>query len=520
MKIWVTAGIVVGVLLSAATVHARKLSSNSLSTSSIPPTPGQKAFPSAEGYGAYAKGGRGGAVLFVTNLEDGGPGSLRDAVKTQGPRTVIFRVGGLISLATPLNIKDPYITIAGESAPGDGVCVRGDKVVVQTHDVIIRHFCARVGSSGGTTPPEKRDTFQIIDAHDVIVDHSSFSWSMDEVLDMADLKEPVDTKNITVQWSIVAEPLYAWGTSTEKRAKPGRPAKTEKAGKKNKEGDKGDDGEDQGHGFGLLVGGGGGGVTNVSLHHNLVAQAHQRSPNIESGATADFINNYVFNWGLRATFITSGSNDGKHHYYGPLFVNVIDNIYKAGPGAGGGSKLDGRIVVGQKKISSAQPINDSRVYIRGNVDGNGKPADEATDGGGALQFAAAARAQVLMASPIKGGPFALTAEGTQGLGEKILASVGRTVPRRDAVDTRIVNDVRQGVGRRIKSPDEVGGYPELRSGTPYPDADRDGMDDNWEQAHGLNPNDPSDAKRDRNGDGYTNLEEFLDQLASGKLAQR
>lgn len=488
MRIWSVAGIVY-LLLSAPAAQAKGGGEN-LATSSTPPVVGQKAFPSAQGYGAYAKGGRGGDVLFVTNLNDSGPGSLREAVKATGPRTVIFRVGGLISLETPLNFKHPYITIAGETAPGDGICVRGDKVVVETHDVIVRHFCVRVGSAGGSSPPSKRDAFDIRDAHDVIIDHCSFSWSLDEVFDMTEMRPPVDARNITLQWSIIGEPLYVW--------------------------DGGKEGSTTEHGFGLLVGGGGGGVTNVSMHHNLLTQAHQRSPNIESGATADFVNNYVFNWGLRATLITTGSNDGKHHYYGPLFVNVINNIYKAGPGAGDGSNLDGRIVVGQKRISSSPPINDSRVYIHGNVDGDGREADAVTDCGGELKFDAQTRVQVLMASPVKDGPFALVPEETERLGDTIFGDVGRTVPSRDAVDVRIIDDVRKGVSRRIKSPDEVGGYPDLKSGTPYPDADQDGMDDDWEKAHDLNPKDPSDGKTDRNGDGYTNLEEFLDQLATGK----
>jgi pectate lyase len=415
-----------------------------------------RAFPTAKGYGALAKGGRGGVVRFVTNLEDDGPGSLREALKGSGPRTVVFRVGGMIELTHNLVVRNPYITIAGQTAPGDGICIRNASLRIKTHDVVVRHFCSRPGNEKVLpgTGLDNRDAIQIEHAQNVILDHVSTSWSTDElVTGWFD-----DTDNVTVQNSILAEPLWKAGHS------------------------KGN------HSMGLLFGRGTG---SVSIVDNLFAHIGFRTPEISSGVRADVVNNIVYNWGKRGTTISIGSKK----YLGPSCVNVMNNVYK--PGAN--SVVDGRIVVG---LGSVEP-KGYQVYVGGNVNHQGAPANSVS--GSTLQ--------ALVSSPVDGGPHDIMPAGTAGLLDRVLAEAGRTVPRRDVVDMRVVADVSQGVSRRPNSPADVGGWPQLRSGTPYPDADQDGIDDTWERAEGLDPADPADQNLDRDGNGYTNLEEFLNTLA-------
>jgi pectate lyase len=417
--------------------------------------PRVRAFPTAEGYGAFARGGRGGVVRFVTNLDNGGPGSLREAVKGGGPRTVVFRVGGTIELASDLIVGQPYITIAGQTAPGDGVCITGASLHIKTHDVVVRHFCSRPGNARRAGQGlDNRDAIQIEHAQNVILDHVSTSWSVDELI-TAWFDE---TDQVTVQWSVIAEPLWKAGHS------------------------KGS------HSMGLLFGRGTG---RVSIHHNLFAHIGFRSPEVSSGVTADFANNVVYNWGKRGTTISSGEKE----YLGPTLVNVVNNIYKPGEL----SELGGRIIVGMGDI----PATDYQVYINGNVDHTGKPANTATG----------SEPSAVVARPINGGMHDVAVEGTLGLFEAVLSKAGRTVPRRDVVDRRIVSDARQGASRRPNSVDDVGGWPSYRSGTPYSDADHDGMDDGWELANNLRPDDPSDQAGDDDQDGYTNLEDFLNALA-------
>ena len=161
----------------------------------------QKAFPTAEGFGRFAQGGRGGAVLFVDNLNDAGPGSLRAACEAKGPRTVVFRVSGTIQLEKGLVIREPFITIAGQTAPGDGICLANYELYVKTNDAIVRFLRCRPGNGR----PGERDGITVRECDNVIVDHCSASWAVDEVL------STTKSKNVTVQWCFITEALHDAG---------------------------------------------------------------------------------------------------------------------------------------------------------------------------------------------------------------------------------------------------------------------------------------------------------------------
>jgi pectate lyase len=229
-------------------------------------------------------GGRGGKILFVRNLNDAGPGSFREAVTTKGPRIVVFRVGGLITLRTPVRITEPFLTIAGQTAPGDGICIRGNEVSISTHDVIVRYLRFRPGDiSGGEV-----DALNIVgDSRDIIVDHCSAGWSVDEALSPSG-----GVRNVTVQWSIIVEGLN-------------RSVHSKGA-----------------HGYGSLVRAIGG----VTFHHNLWAHNDARNPRLGDNYGAEFPvfdirNNVMYDWGSTCSGLT-----GDH-----LRANYVNNYIRSGP---------------------------------------------------------------------------------------------------------------------------------------------------------------------------------------------
>ena len=416
---------------------------------SAAPSLGLPAFPGAEGFGSDTVGGRGGRVVEVTNLSDSGPGSLRAACEEKRPRTVVFRVGGTIRLKSRLRVREPFITIAGQTAPGGGILLRDAGLFIETHDVVVRHLRVRVGESR-VEGSGAQDCVNI-SAHDpgetysVVVDHCSFSWSIDEV---GDAYGPVS--NITFQWCIFAEGL------------------------RNSIHHKGS------HSMGLLLG------KNVSrtVHHCLLASNNTRNPRI-GGGVADFENNVIYNWGGTCCWPS-----GNPH------VNFIGNYYKPGPD----SRLTERQIVGTDVGS---------IYVNGNItpyrSNEGIP-DWAVVQSDIAESAHRAASR-FDAPPITVQP-ALTAY------RMILEGAGATLPVRDAVDRRIVREVRARKGRIIDNPDQVGGFPEIAGGEAPPDRDHDGMPDSWEVARSLDPGDPSDSAGDRDGDGYSNLEECINGLAS------
>jgi len=416
----------------------------------IQPAPTGKvpAFPGAEGGGMYTTGGRGGEVYEVTNLNDSGEGSLRDAV-SKGNRTVVFRVSGNIELESPLNIAGSNITIAGQTAPGDGICIKNYGVEIGGDNIIIRYIRVRPGDSF----KNQQDAFTCMDRKNLIIDHCSFSWSTDEVC------SPYQNENVTVQWSIIAESLKL--SSHPKGA----------------------------HGYGAIFGG-----INSTYHHNLILHHSSRNPRFDGNGDGtiihnnDYVNNVVYNWGFNSAY------GGEVNVY----TNMIANYYKPGP-----DTLKGVM----SRIFDAID-KDSKLYVAENyVEGSAEVT--ADNWKGVKEIPSEVNK---LSEPVQ--TLEIAKQSAQDAYKAVLENAGATLPKRDALDQRYVNDVINGTGRQINSQEEVGGWPELTQTEPPVDTDHDGMPDEWEKANGLDPQNPDDRNDDNDNDGYTNLEEYLNSITT------
>ena len=418
------------------------------------------AFPGAEGFGAESVGGRGGKVLFVTNLNDSGPGSLRAAVESEGPGTVIFLVSGTIALKSTLSIERPYITIAGQTAPGDGICLKNHALSVSADHVIIRYLRCRPGDN----TKSESDALSISSGQNIIVDHCSASWSVDETLS-ASARDRLG--NVTVQWCIISESLD--DSSHHKGA----------------------------HGYGSLIRGGHG--NGYTFHHNLYAHHHARLPrpgnyNDRSrdpdGFILDFRNNVIYNWaGQAAGYNADGSNKANSI----TKMNFVGNYYKSGLNSSG-------------SLAFSESTKTAKAFFSDNCM-NGRFPDNPWSLVTFSNFSRANLDAYKQQRPIP-VPQVKTDDAITAY-KRILGECGASLPKRDAVDIRIVNSVKNGTGRIINDEDEVGGWPDLKSARPPKDSDQDGMPDIWEKRYGLNSNNPDDRNGDPDKDGYTNLEEYL-----------
>jgi hypothetical protein len=435
----------------------------------------QLAFPGAQGFGRFTKGGRGGDVYYVTNLNDTGQGSLRHAIQSaNGPRTIVFAVSGTIRLKSRLFVNNPYITIAGQTAPGEGIAVADYDFNVLTHDVIIRHMRFRRGDliEAHATPTGygHLDALDIHSSKNVMIDHVSASWGIDEVLSVVDAgRSTLTSNNITVQNSLITEAL-------DNTYHPKSP-----------------------HGYGSLVRGSTG--SSYTFHHNLWAHHANRMPRIGNyvhysedplGVLVDVRNNVFYNWG--GHYSGYNSDDGvEPNRISVSKYNFINNYYKAGPNS-------------SNNFAWQEAAPKAQAHFAGNAMNGRIPPDqwrlirlrlpEFPEG--------YQREQPFDVEPVE------TYSAIEAY-ERVLARSG-AMPR-DAVDARVIQDVINGTGRIIDSQEEVGGWPALRSRPAPKDSDSDGMPDWWEIKHGLDPDDPSDRNGDRTGDGYTNLEEYLNWLA-------
>lgn len=457
------------------------------------------AFPGAEGGGAYSFGGRGGKVYVVTSLEDNGPGTLREACEQGGARIVVFNVAGIIKLKSPIILRAPYITIAGQTAPGDGVCVAGESFWINTHDVVIRHMRFRRGE---TNVGRRDDAIGGNPVGNIMIDHVSASWGLDENMSMyRHMYDPEDgskhkklpTVNITIQNSIFSEALDTWN-----------------------------------HAFGSTLGG-----ENCTFMRNMWANNAGRNPSIGWNGIFNFVNNIVFNWVHRSV-------DGGDY---TAQFNMINNYFKPGPATPTDKPIAHRILNPESGRSNLGYKVFGRAYVNGNiVEGNEKVTKDNWNGGVQVedmndQDLPDAGKYVNEIRVLKPLPMpAITIMPTQEAYQYVLANAGATLPKRDAVDTRVVEQVRTGkieYKKDVKLPEtqfehrrlaidsykqgiitdisQVGGYPKY-TGKPYKDSDKDGMPDDWEKKYDLNPKDPSDATGDISGDGYTNIEKYINGI--------
>jgi hypothetical protein len=416
------------------------------------------AFPGAEGFGKYTTGGRGGKVIMVTNLNDDGPGSLRKAIQVKEPRIIMFAVSGNIELASPLSINYGNVTIAGQSAPGYGICIKNYGLHVGADNVIIRFLRFRLGD-------EKKYEGDAIGGtkgnSNIIIDHCSISWSTDECASF------YRNKNFSMQWCIVSESL-----NNSIHAKGA-------------------------HGYGGIWGG-----MKASFHHNLLASHSSRLPRFSGSSTTpnspdelvDFRNNVIYNWMENNTY---GGEKGRY--------NMVNNYYKPGPAT--------------KKSRLAQIVNPSSPLGKFFIAGNYLYGNEGVTADNKTGVKANHLDSVFVDRPFE--TEAIREQSAEQAYKLVLAGAGASF-RRDAVDVRVVEEVRTGKslsGKNrngiIDSPKDVGGWPVLASLPPPADADQDGIPDAWEKDHGLNANDPADAGKQTVQQGYDNVEAYLNSLVKG-----
>jgi pectate lyase len=426
------------------------------------------AFPGAEGFGHLAKGGRGGDVYKVTNVNDAGPGSLRDGVlSAKGPRTIVFDVSGTIQLKSRLLVDKSNLTFAGQTAPGDGITLRDYTFAIKkATNVVVRYMRFRLGDQN--KPMGARggdDTVNTDDIDQVIFDHCSLSWAIDGTHDLR------RGGNFTLQWCILSEALNH---------------------------------SLHNHGTHAMCASYRDASGNLSLHHNLFSTCRDRHPSLGSAVKpgqyiVDFRNNVDYNWSAGAT-----ANFCDH------FINCVNNVWRPGPMSDPAKQ--------PIAMKGSQP-DMAKGYMSGNVF-EGRD-DFTSDNYAALdwhrwlgpgknyKYSGTLKDWKAEKAPDLGANLPRT-QSAEEAAKSVLAHAGASL-HRDAVDERVIGNARTHQGKVIDSQKEVGGWPELKSAPAPKDTDNDGIPDAWEKAHGLNPNDPSD----RNGlqkSGYTNLEEYLNSL--------
>ncbi|MES1178019.1 MAG: hypothetical protein ABUL62_27095 [Myxococcales bacterium] len=401
-----------------------------------------RAFPSAEGFGAMVTGGRGGTVVHVTNLNDTGAGSLRDALSA-GNRIVVFDVGGLINIASQLVVKGDNMTVAGQTAPGPGITIYGDGSSASNRkNVILRFLRFRQGydSASGTK------ALNVTDGSNMIFDHLSVQWGRWDTIGITG-----DSNTFTIQYSLLGESID-----------PQR--------------------------FGGLIDS----ADKVTLSHNLWLDSQSRSPKFK--ANGQYINNVVYNWGANGL---GGGHSGADWYQ-----DLINNFFIKGPSSTGGfatgfASTDHVFQQGNLADLDVNGVLAGRAVVAADFQGDTPPT-----------FESAAH---------NAPPVPVTVETATEAYASVLAGAGASLCR-DAIDQRLLGHVRSlgTKGAIIVNESLVGGQPMITavSRPANFDTDRDGMADAWETAHGLNPGSPSDAAADPDGDGYSNLERYLNELAS------
>lgn len=449
------------------------------------------AFPGAEGGGMYATGGRGGRVLYVTSLEDdGSKGTLRWAVTRSYPRTVLFKVSGVIRLEKRLNITGGDLTIAGQSAPGDGICIAGFGVAVRADNVILRYLRFRMGDERGAAARDE-DALGGRYCRNILIDHCSIGWSTDECASF------YANENFTMQWCILSESLrhslHAKGS----------------------------------HGFGGIWGG-----KNASFHHNLLASHDSRNPRFDHPllyipnvdpedfrGVVDFRNNVIYNWGANSAY---GGEGGR--------FNLVANYYKPGPATP--DKSTGAFITAygrtpdlhnkEQEVYYESPY--PTLYMAGNVmEGNRRITRDNYAGVRHARTGGEPGELLEAPMPINGLTEGHTTTHDAHTACKLVVAHAGASLVRDAVDERVADDVRSGkasvtdggngsTGGFIDTQRAVGGWPAYRQLPAPEDSDGDGIPDAWERHAGLDPSDPADGARTDPKTGYTWLERYLNSL--------
>jgi hypothetical protein len=384
-------------------------------------------FPGAMGHGTETKAGRGGSIIRVTNLNDSGTGSLRAAIDASGPRIIVFEVSGTIKLATDLNIKNPFITLAGQTAPSPGINLRGAGMRITTHDVLVQHIRIRTGDAPEGPSPSNRDTLQVLgpNAYNVVVDHVSGCWSVDEVMSTW-----YALKDVTFSNNLLSEALYN-SIHTEGP-----------------------------HSMGILLGDH---AQNITVVGNLLAHCKERNPRLKGDVSAEIVNNVFYNAGTTSNFASIGSDSG------PNIVSMVGNKFIAGPNTSptaAGIKVEGSAPAGTK------------VYFKDNV--------------------APGASYLSTSKEVSTPPIwhdSLVIRSSSEVEALVLSKAGARPADRDAVDARVVNEVRNRGGSIIDSQTQVGGWPSLANNK-------------------RTFNVPSNPNGDDDGDGYTNIEELLHSMAA------
>lgn len=456
-----------------------------------PPAGILPAFPCAEGFGAVATGGRGGDVFHVTSLADHGAGTLREGIDSAaGPRTIVFEVGGEIRLTSSLVIDNAGLTIAGQTAPGDGITIRDRSVDIRNaSDIVIRFLRIRRGSAdilAGSTPTGSGglDTVSIDDSRNIIFDHVSLSWSCDEVFGI------VQNENVTLQWLIVSEPLGGDGLHPY--------------------------GEN--HAYGLNDS-----ATTLSIHHTLISNYVMRGPQFEANDASngqgfdvqmESVNNVMFGYQRSGARYTTGIEDNASAASQVAFqFHFRNNLYLADPTAQERPEI--------RAVTKHGVSDQVQIHVSGNIgphredDGDSEwavvwtglsPDDE-------IEGASSDIRNQMSDDPLFSPPVPITEQTAGDAFIEVLVSSGAS-RLRDPVDERVIDDVKErNFTDSLYTPDDVGGFPALADGTPPADLDRDGIADDWESDHGLDPSNPADRNDDRNDDGWTNLEEYLEYAA-------
>src|SRR5258706_2991997 len=421
------------------------------------------AFPGAEGFGKYTTGGRAGKVFIVSSLDDKGAGSFREAAEAKEKRVIVFAVSGMIHRETKLSIRGDC-TIAGQTAPGDGICIADNSVGLGGDNIIVRYLRIRMGDKyqkgGMVNGNGGDDAFGGTKRKNIIIDHCSASWSTDEVFSV------YGGDSTTLQWNLISEPLnYSYHFET---------------------GDK----DYEQHGYGGIWGG-----RHSSFHHNLFAHCNSRTPRFDGirnipEENCDFVNNVIYDWGHNNMYAGEGGN-----------YNIVNNYYKFGPSTA--KSVRDRIANPYNKSPS---IGFGKWYVNGNyVDGSSLVTENNSVGVNLEKGTEDDKKALLLNQPFP--VVKINMQPAENAYEAVLKNAGSVLPKRDTLDERIIAEVKSRSGRII---DVQGGFPHgteyeltthawpaLRSLPPLNDSDKDGMPDEWEKKNGLNPNDGGDASSNK-----------------------